>query len=35
VVGLEIDWQPLEELHLAAGLMPDLPLLPCREPVPV
>jgi aminomethyltransferase len=35
VVGIEIDWQPLEDLHLEAGLMPDLPLLPCREPVPV
>jgi aminomethyltransferase len=35
VVGIEIDWQPLEDLHLEAGLMPDLPLLPSREPVPV
>ena len=35
VVGLEIPWQPLERLYLSAGLMPDLPLVPCREPVPV
>jgi aminomethyltransferase len=35
LVGLEIDWQPLEEVHLAAGVMPDLPLVPCRESVPV
>lgn len=35
VVGLEIDWEPLEDLYLRAGLMPDLPLAPCREPVPV
>ncbi|MGB5354666.1 MAG: aminomethyltransferase family protein, partial [Woeseia sp.] len=35
VVGLEIGWEALEELYLRAGLMPDLPLAPCREPVPV
>jgi aminomethyltransferase len=35
VAGLVIDWQPLESIHLEAGLMPDLPLLTCREPVPV
>lgn len=35
LVGLEIDWQPLEDLYLAAGLMPDLPLSTNREPVPV
>jgi aminomethyltransferase len=35
VAGLVIDWQPLERIHLDAGLMPDLPLLTCREPVPV
>jgi len=35
LVGLEIDWLPLEEVHLKAGIMPDLPLAPCREPVPI
>ena len=35
LVGLEIDWLPLEEIYLQAGIMPDLPLAPCREPVPV
>lgn len=35
VRGLEIDWQPLEEAFLGAGLMPDLPMTVCREPVPV
>jgi len=35
VVPLEIDWQPLEDLYLAADLMPDLPMAVCREPVPV
>jgi aminomethyltransferase len=35
VVGLEIPWQPLEAVYLEAGMMPDLPLLSCREPVPV
>ncbi len=34
-VGLEIDWQPMEDLYLAADQMPDLPLTTCREPVPV
>lgn len=34
-VGLEIDWQPLEELYLQARQMPDLPLATCRVPVPV
>lgn len=35
VVGLAIDWEPLEELYLEADLMPDLPLVACREAVPV
>ncbi len=35
VVGLEIGWEALEAMYLRAGLMPDLPLAPCREPVPV
>ena len=34
-VGLEIEWQPLEEAYMAADLMPDLPMTVCREPVPV
>jgi aminomethyltransferase len=36
VVGLEIPWEPIETLYLEQeGIMPDLPLLACREPVPV
>lgn len=35
IVGLQIDWEPLEEIYNRAGLMPDLPLLACREPVPL
>ncbi len=35
LVGLQIDWQPLEDLYLAADLMPDLPLATRRDPVPV
>jgi aminomethyltransferase len=35
VVGLEIDWQPLEEAFMAADLMPDLPMTVCRESVPL
>ncbi|MCH7823856.1 MAG: aminomethyl transferase family protein [Acidobacteria bacterium] len=35
VVGICIDWEPLEEIHAADNLMPDLPQLACREPVPV
>lgn len=35
VVGLEIDWDPLEEAYMAADLMPDLPMTVCRESVPV
>ena len=35
VVGLEIDWAPLEDAYLGAGLMPDLPMTVCRESVPV
>jgi len=35
IVGIEIDWQTLEDIYARAGIMPDLPLAPCREPVPV
>jgi aminomethyltransferase len=36
VVGLEVPWEPIETLYLGQeGIMPDLPLLACREPVPV
>ncbi|MDX1384064.1 MAG: glycine cleavage T C-terminal barrel domain-containing protein, partial [Thermoanaerobaculia bacterium] len=35
IVGIEIPWRPLEAVYLGAGLMPDLPQVPCREPVPV
>ncbi|HUO81887.1 MAG TPA: aminomethyltransferase family protein [Gammaproteobacteria bacterium] len=35
IAGLAIDWEPLERIHLEAGVMPDLPLMTCREPVPV
>ncbi len=35
VVGLEIDWQPLEEVYLEADLMPELPTTVCRESVPI
>jgi aminomethyltransferase len=36
VVGLEVPWEPIEQLYLEQeGVMPDLPLLATREPVPV
>ncbi len=35
LVGLEIPWEPLEALYTEAGLMPDLPTVAWREPVPV
>jgi aminomethyltransferase len=35
VVGIEIDWEPLEQVYADADLMPDLPQTACREPVPV
>jgi aminomethyltransferase len=36
VVGLEVAWEPIEALSLGdEGVMPDLPLLASREPVPV
>ena len=36
VVGLEVPWEPIEKLYLEQeGVMPDLPLLACREPVPI
>ncbi|MEE8526710.1 MAG: aminomethyltransferase family protein [Thermoanaerobaculia bacterium] len=33
--GLEIAWEPLEALYAEADLMPDLPTVAWREPVPV
>ena len=36
MVGLEVSWEPIEALYLGEeGVMPDLPLLASREPVPV
>ena len=36
VIGLEVPWEPIERLYLEQeGVMPDLPLLASREPVPV
>ena len=35
LVGLEIPWQPLEDVYASAGLMPDLPLVPWRTPLPL
>ncbi|MEM7349369.1 MAG: aminomethyltransferase family protein [Acidobacteriota bacterium] len=35
LVGLEIPWEPLEDLYLQAGLMPELPAVAWRDPVPV
>ena len=36
MVGLEVPWEPIEALYLEQeGVMPDLPLLASREPVPV
>jgi len=35
VVGLQVDWEPLEQIYGRVDLMPDLPLIACREPVPV
>ena len=35
LVGLEIPWEPLEELYMEAGLMPELPTVAWRDPVPV
>ena len=35
LVGLEIAWEPLEALYSEAGLMPDLPSVAWRDPVPV
>ena len=35
LVGLEIDWEPLEKIYLAFGLMPELPLATDRDPVPI
>ena len=35
LVGLEIEWDPLEQLYEQAGLMPDLPTTAWREAVPI
>lgn len=35
LVGLEIPWEPLEELYMAAGLMPELPATAWRDAIPV
>ena len=35
LVGLQIDWDPLEKLFMDVGLMPDLPYQVHREPVPL
>ncbi|MFW6198788.1 MAG: aminomethyltransferase family protein [Acidobacteriota bacterium] len=35
LVGLEIDWEPLERIYMERDLMPDLPMTACRESVPV
>ncbi len=35
LVGLEIPWEPLEALYAEAGLMPELPTVAWRDPVPV
>ncbi len=35
LVGLQVDWEPLERAHARDKLMPDLPLIACREPVPL
>ena len=35
LVGLELEWEPLEELYLAKGLTPALDTSASREPVPL
>lgn len=35
LVGLTIDWDPLEKLFMDVGLMPELPYSVDREPVPL
>ena len=35
LTGLELDWEPLEQLFANAGLMPELPQIPWRDPRPV
>lgn len=35
LVGLEIEWQPLEDVFMQAEMMPELPTTVCRESVPV
>ena len=35
LVGLEVEWDPLEKLYAEVGLMPDLPTVAWREAIPV
>ncbi len=35
LVGLEVPWEPLEDLYMEAGLLPELPTIAWRDPVPV
>ncbi len=35
LVGLELDWEPLEELYLERGLTPTLDTAPSRVPIPL
>ncbi len=35
LVGLEIPWEPLEDLYMEAGLMPELPTTAWRDAIPV
>jgi aminomethyltransferase len=35
LVGLELDWEPLESLYLAKGLTPELSPMASREPLPL
>jgi aminomethyltransferase len=35
LVGLELDWEPLEDLYLAKGLVPALEPTASREPLPL
>ncbi len=35
LVGIQVDWEPLEKAHARYRLMPDLPLTACRESVPL
>jgi aminomethyltransferase len=35
LVGLELDWEPLESLYLAKGLTPEMEAVASREPLPL